>query len=45
MPKGCRHLTCEERCHISALKGSGQSNGGTAHRLANGIELGQIRFS
>ena len=30
MPKGCRHLTYEERCHISALKASGQSNGGVA---------------
>ena len=33
MPKGCRHLTHEERCRISALKGSGRSNGGFARRL------------
>ena len=24
MPKGYRHLTYEERCRISALRGSGQ---------------------
>ena len=28
MPKGCRDLAYEERCQFSALKGSGQSNGG-----------------
>ncbi len=28
MPKGCRHLTYEERCQISALKGGGRFNGG-----------------
>ena len=36
MPKGCRHLTCEERCRISALKGSGRPNGGTARRPGRG---------
>ena len=36
MPKGCRRLIYEERCHISALKGSGRSNGGTARRPGRG---------
>ena len=36
MPKGCRRLTCGERCRISALKGSGQPNGGTARRPGRG---------
>lgn len=33
MPKGYRHLTYEERCQISALKGSGRSNGEIARQL------------
>ena len=33
MPKGYRHLTYEERCRISALKGSGRSNDEIARQL------------